>query len=108
MARTTACAAWVRISPEFLLEVGTPPVRPDKVVLQLAAAPVTDEVLTALRRLQFSGYSLALDGLDDRLMPVCGILKLSIKDRTDDELRALVEEPLERKMQLLATDVDRG
>ena len=70
--------AWVRISPEFLLEVGTPPVRPDKVVLQLAAAPVTDEVLTALRRLQFSGYSLALDGLDDRLMPVCGILKLSI------------------------------
>ena len=98
--------AWVRISPEFLLEVGTPPVRPDKVVLQLAAAPVTDEVLTALRRLQFSGYSLALDGLDDRLMPVCGILKLSIKDRTDDELRALIEEPLERKMQLLATDVD--
>ncbi len=98
--------AWVRISPEFLLEVGTPPVRPDKVVLQLAAAPVTDEVLTALRRLQFSGYSLALDGLDERLMPVCGIVKLSIKDRTDEELAALVEEPLQRKMQMLATDVD--
>ena len=60
--------------------------RPDKVVLQLAAEPVTDEVLTALRRLQFSGYSLALDRLDDRLMPVCGILKLSITDRTDEEL----------------------
>ena len=56
--------AWVRIAPEFLLEVGTPPVRPDRVVLQIPAEPVTDEVLTALRRLQFSGYKLALDGVE--------------------------------------------
>jgi EAL and modified HD-GYP domain-containing signal transduction protein len=97
--------AWVRISPEFLLEVGTPPVRPDRVVLQLAAKPVSDEVLTALRRLQFSGYTLALDGLEDTLIGLCGIVKLSIADRTHDELRALTEPLLARKLELVATDV---
>jgi c-di-GMP phosphodiesterase len=98
--------AWVRIAPEFLLEVGTPPVRPDRVVLQLEAKPVTEEVLTALRRLQFSGYTLALDGPHEELLQVCGVLKLSIKDRSDDELRALVADPLERKVTLVATDVE--
>jgi EAL and modified HD-GYP domain-containing signal transduction protein len=98
--------AWVRISPEFLLEIGTPPVRPDRVVLQLSSDPVSDDVLTALRRLQFSGYTLALEGTDEQLMQVCGIVKLSIKDRSDDELRALAEGPLSRKMQLVATDVE--
>jgi EAL and modified HD-GYP domain-containing signal transduction protein len=97
--------AWVRISPEFLLEVGTPPVRPDRVVLQLAGGPVSDEVLTALRRLQFSGYTLALEGLDETLLPVCGIVKLSIAGRTDEELRALIETPRARNVELVATDV---
>jgi EAL and modified HD-GYP domain-containing signal transduction protein len=98
--------AWVRIAPEFLLEVGTPPVRPDRVVLQLEAKPVSDDVLTALRRLQFSGYTLALEGSDDALLQVCGVLKVSIRDRSDDELRALVADPLERKITLVATDVE--
>jgi EAL and modified HD-GYP domain-containing signal transduction protein len=97
--------AWVRIAPEFLLEVGTPPVRPDRVVLQLEAKPVTDDVLTALRRLQFSGYALALEGLDDALLQVCGIVKLSIANRTDDELRAHIEPLLARNLELVATDV---
>jgi EAL and modified HD-GYP domain-containing signal transduction protein len=97
--------AWVRIAPEFLLEVGTPPVRPDRVVLQLDARPVSDEVVTALRRLQFSGYTLALDGIDDKLLQVCGIVKISIADRTDDELRALIETPRNRNIELVATDV---
>ena len=98
--------AWVRIAPEFLLEVGTPPVRPDRVVLQLEAKPVSDDALTALRRLQFSGYTLALDGLHEDLLQVCGVVKLSIKGRGDDELRALIAEPLERKVRLVATDVE--
>jgi EAL and modified HD-GYP domain-containing signal transduction protein len=97
--------AWVRIAPEFLLEVGTPPVRPDRVVLQLEAKPVSDEVLTALRRLQFSGYTLALEGFDDALMQVCGIVKVAIAGRSDDELRALIETPLARKIELVATEV---
>jgi EAL and modified HD-GYP domain-containing signal transduction protein len=97
--------AWVRVSPEFLLTVGTPPVRPDKVVLQLVAEPVSDEALTALRRLQFSGYALALEGIDERLLTVCGLVKLSIAGRTDEELAAIVREPLQRGVKLVATDV---
>jgi c-di-GMP phosphodiesterase len=97
--------AWVRMAPEFLLEVGTPPVRPDRVVLQLEAKPVSDDVLTALRRLQFSGYTLALEGFDEALLQVCGVVKVSIAGRTDDELRALIETPLARKLELVATDV---
>ena len=34
--------AWLPMTAEFLLEVGTPPVRPDRVVLQIAAAPASD------------------------------------------------------------------
>ncbi len=97
--------AWVRIAPEFLVAVGTPPVRPDRVVLQLDAKPVSDEVLTALRRLQFSGYTLALEGIDDALLQVCGIVKISVAGRADDELRALLEAPLVRNLELVATDV---
>jgi c-di-GMP phosphodiesterase len=95
----------VRIAPEFLLEVGTPPVRPDRVVLQLEAKPVSDEVLAALRRLQFSGYTLALEGVDDKLLQVCGIVKIAIAGRTDDELRALLTTPLARNLELVATEV---
>ena len=98
--------AWVRISPEFLLEVGTPPVRPDKVVLQLAAEPVTDEVLTALRRLQFSGYTLAPRRRRRRRCRVCGIVKLSVAGRTDDELRDAHRRAARAQAELVATDVD--
>ena len=73
--------AWVRIAPEFLLEVGTPPVRPDRVVLQIPAEPVTDEVLTALRRLQFSGYKLAIDGVEPTLLQICNAVKVPVSDR---------------------------
>jgi EAL and modified HD-GYP domain-containing signal transduction protein len=97
--------AWVRVQPEFLLTIGTPPVRPDKVVLQFAAEPVSDEVLTALRRLQFSGYTLALEGFDARLLTVCGLLKVSVAGRSDEELAALIAEPLAKGVKLVATDV---
>jgi EAL and modified HD-GYP domain-containing signal transduction protein len=93
--------AWVRISPEFLLQVGTPPVRPDRVVLQLEAQPVSDDVLTALRRLQFSGYTLALEGVDDALLQVCAIVKLSLADASKVDLDALAG----RGLKLVATDV---
>jgi len=97
--------AWVRVSPEFLLTVGTPPVRPDKVVLQFGAEPVSDEALTALRRLQFSGYTLALDGADERLLSVCGLVKLSVAGKSDSELAELIADPLAKNVKLVATDV---
>ncbi|HEX5622052.1 MAG TPA: HDOD domain-containing protein [Solirubrobacteraceae bacterium] len=93
--------AWVRISPEFLLEVGTPPVRPDRVVLQIPAQPVTSEVLTALRRLQFSGYRLALDGIEPTLLQVCSIVKLPLSIAGDHDLAAMRA----RDLELVATEV---
>jgi c-di-GMP phosphodiesterase len=96
---------WVTMTPEFLLEVGTPPVRPDRVVLQLAAAPASDEVLAALRRLQFSGYTIALDGFDESLADVVKLVKLPVAGRSDEELRAAVEAPAARKLDLVATGV---
>jgi EAL and modified HD-GYP domain-containing signal transduction protein len=93
--------AWVRISPEFLLQVGTPPVRPDRVVLQLEAQTVSDEVLTALRRLQFSGYSVALEGVEESLLQVCSTVKLPLTDATPETLAPL----LARNLALVATDV---
>src|SRR5215207_9701825 len=57
--------AWVTMTPEFLLEVGTPPVRPDRVVLQLTPGEATPEVLAALQRLQFSGYTLVMEEYDE-------------------------------------------
>jgi c-di-GMP phosphodiesterase len=104
--------AWVSITPGFLLEVGTPPVRPDRVVLQLHAAPVSAEVLAALQRLRWSGYTVALTGYDGRaelaeLLDVAGIVKVTVAPRTDDELRAILAKPLEHKVgQLVATRVD--
>src|SRR5262245_56272884 len=93
--------AWVSISPEFLLEVGTPPVRPDRVVLQIPAQPVSDEVLTALRRLQFSGYILALEGIEPRLLQVCSIVKVPLAAAADHDLGAMRA----RGLELVATDV---
>jgi c-di-GMP phosphodiesterase len=91
----------VRIAPEFLLEVGTPPVRPDRVILQIPAEPVTDEVLTALRRLQFSGYKLALDGVEPALLQVCDMVKVPLSTVAEHDLEALRA----RHLELVATEV---
>jgi c-di-GMP phosphodiesterase len=98
--------AWVTLTPEFLLEVGTPPVRPDKVVLQIPAAPVSDDVVSALRRLLWSGYAIALDGYDPALADVCRIVKLPVAGRGDEELAAAVAEPALRGLELVATGVE--
>jgi c-di-GMP phosphodiesterase len=98
--------AWIAMTPEFLLEVGTPPVRPDRVVLQLPAAPPTDAVLSALQRLQFSGYTIALDGYDDALASVARMVRIPVQGRSDEELRAAIAAPAARRLELVATGVD--
>ena len=98
-------AAWVTMTPEFLLEVGTPPVRPDRVVLQLPAAPPTDDVLSALQRLQFSGYTIALDGYDAALAAVAKMVRIPVAGRSDDELKSAIAEPAARGLELVATGV---
>ena len=60
--------AWVSIARNFLVEIGPPPVRPDRAVLQIDAYPARDDLLGLLQRLSRSGYTLALgdyDGRDD-------------------------------------------
>ena len=97
--------AWVTLTPEFLLEVGTPPVRPDRVVLQVTAGPPSAEVLAALQRLQFSGYTLVMPEFDEALAPVCSMLKVPVAGRSDEELRSAVAAPLAAGLQLVATGV---
>jgi EAL and modified HD-GYP domain-containing signal transduction protein len=103
--------AWVTITPAFLLEVGTPPVRPDRVVLQIPAAPVPAEALTALQRLHWSGYTVALTGYDGRaelveLLDIANMVKVTVAGRSDDELRAATQEPAKREMKLVANRVE--
>jgi EAL and modified HD-GYP domain-containing signal transduction protein len=93
--------AWVTVTPEFLVEVGTPPVRPDRVVLQVAAGSPAEP----LQRLQFSGYAIALDGYDDALAQVARLVRIPVAGRTDEELQAAVAEPLARGLELVATGV---
>src|SRR5919108_1642409 len=52
--------AWVSIARNFLVEIGPPPVRPDRAVLQIEAYPAHDDLLGLLQQLSRSGYTLAL------------------------------------------------
>jgi EAL and modified HD-GYP domain-containing signal transduction protein len=97
--------AWVAMSAEFLLEVGTPPVRPDRVVLQLPAEAPSEGVLGALQRLQFSGYTIALDGYHPELAAVAKYVRIPVAGRSDEELRPALAEPIARGLELVATGV---
>src|ERR1700754_3064621 len=75
--------AWINIARNFLVEIGPPPVRPDRAVLQIDAYPARDDLLSLLQQLSRSGYTLALgdyDGRDDvqELMSLCSIVKVSV------------------------------
>ena len=98
-------SAWIAMTTEFLLEVGTPPVRPDRVVLQIPAEPPTEAVLSALQRLQFSGYTIALDGYHEALAATAKLVRIPVAGRTDEELAATIAEPAARGLELVATGV---
>src|SRR3954471_11456578 len=53
--------AWVTIARNFLVEIGPPPVRPDRAVLQIKAYQAQDDLLVILQQLARSGYTIALD-----------------------------------------------
>ena len=76
--------AWISIARNFLVEIGPPPVRPDRAVLQIDAYPARDDLLALLQQLSRSGYTLALgdyDGRDDiqELMSLCSIVKVDVE-----------------------------
>ncbi len=103
--------AWIGVSPEFLLDVGTPPVRPDRAVLELPALAPSDELLGVLQRLTRTGYTLALDryegprGMQD-LLTLCPIVKIGVSGRTSTELRGLIAVPTAFGAQLTAVGVE--
>ena len=90
---TEAGPAWLSVAQEFLLEFDHPPVRPDRVVLQLRGLPCEGELPDRLARLVRMGYTLALDGWDgenDPLLELCSVVKVDVRSRSADELSALV------------------
>jgi EAL and modified HD-GYP domain-containing signal transduction protein len=90
---TDSGPAWLSIAKEFLLEFDHPPVRPDRVVLQLKGVPCEGELPDRLARLVRMGYTLALDGWEggsDPLLELCSVVKVDVRARPLDELSALV------------------
>jgi EAL and modified HD-GYP domain-containing signal transduction protein len=102
--------AWMSIARNFLIEIGPPPVRPDRAVLQIAAYAARDDLLAVLQQLGRSGYTLALDDFDGRtdiepLLGLCSIVKVRIADRDDATLEAIVAGPKLHGSLLVATEV---
>jgi EAL and modified HD-GYP domain-containing signal transduction protein len=80
-----------------------PDVARDRAVLQIGA----DADPERARALAAAGYALALDDFSGSspLLDHCGIVKVRAPGREDDELRALIGEPAERGLVLVATGV---
>ena len=103
--------AWISIARNFLLEIGPPPVRPDRAVLQIDAYPAQDDLLGLLQQLSRSGYTIALDNYDGRpdleeLMALCSIVKVAVAGRSNDELALALDAPRLQGALLVATAVE--
>jgi c-di-GMP phosphodiesterase len=77
--------AWVTIARNFLVEIGPPPVRPDRAVLQIKAYHARDDLLAILQKLSRSGYTIALDEWEgematnvEELMSLCSIVRVDV------------------------------
>jgi c-di-GMP phosphodiesterase len=102
--------AWMSIARNFLIEIGPPPVRPDRAVLQIAAYAAREDMLAVLQQLGRSGYTLALydyDGRDDvePLLGLCSIVKIGIGERDDATLASIIAGPKLHGALLVATEV---
>jgi c-di-GMP phosphodiesterase len=102
--------AWVTIARNFLVEIGPPPVRPDRAVLQISAYPARDDLLAILQQLGRSGYTFALDAYDGRpdlgdLMALCSIVRVDVSRVPDEELSRVIEIPRMQGALLVATGV---
>ena len=103
--------AWVSIARNFLVEIGPPPVRPDRAVLQIEAYPARDDLLALLQQLSRSGYTLALEGYDGRtdieeLMSLCSIVKVDVTGRSEEAVAHALEQPRMQGALLVATGVE--
>jgi EAL and modified HD-GYP domain-containing signal transduction protein len=89
---------WISLDGDELPELAR-----EQAVLQLAPSAPRGRA----RALAEAGFALALDGFDgpSPLIDCCEIVKVHAPGRDDDELRALIAEPAERGLVLVATGV---
>jgi c-di-GMP phosphodiesterase len=113
-ALTGGYAAWLPLDRELLLEVGPPPVRSDRVVLQVDAGDGPDpELEAAVQQLAGRGVCIALDnvtyraGLEPLLDAAWGV-KLDLAEHGRAGLRAQVAALAGRDLVLIATSVETG
>ena len=104
--------AWVTIARNFLVEIGPPPVRPDRAVLQIKAYQARDDLLTILQQLGRSGYTIALDEYDgqtgggvEELMTLCSIVKVDVSAVDASELPGVLRAPRLQGALLVASEV---
>src|SRR3954452_11836058 len=102
--------AWLTIARNFLVEIGPPPVRPDRAVPQIAAYPAKDDLLQVLQGLGRSGYTIALDDYDGRddlgtLMSLCSIVRVDVGRVGIEALPAAIVAPRMQSALLVATTV---
>jgi EAL and modified HD-GYP domain-containing signal transduction protein len=105
-----AYPAWISVARDWLVEVGIPPLRPDRAILQIGAQPCSDDLLEALQRLSRTGYAVVLEDYDGRtdlgeLMRLCSTARVSIAGRADAVLRPMIAEPLRHGTRVMATGV---
>ena len=103
--------AWLSVARNFLVEVGMPPVRPDRAVIQVAAYPAKDDLMEVLDRLTSVGFTLALTGYDgteqlDELLQLCSIVKAPLGGMDPGRRVELVDELNAVGAQIVATGVD--
>jgi c-di-GMP phosphodiesterase len=104
--------AWVTIARNFLVEIGPPPVRPDRAVLQIKAYHARDDLLKILQKLARSGYTIALDEYDgslidnvEDLMSLCSIVRVDVSKVPAEDLARVLSVPKMQGALLVATDV---
>src|SRR3954467_1402429 len=104
--------AWITIARNFLVEIGPPPVRPDRAVLQIKAYHAREDLLQILQGLARSGYTLALDEFDgtlssnvEELMSLCSIVKVDVSAISVDALPGVLRAPRMQGALLVATEV---
>ena len=105
-----AFPAWLSVARDWLVDVGMPPLRPDRAVLQIAAYPCRDDLLSALQRLNRTGYSIALERYDGRadlgdLLSICSTVKVDVAGHDDEALRAIIALPARHGARLIACGV---
>jgi EAL and modified HD-GYP domain-containing signal transduction protein len=104
--------AWVTIARNFLVEIGPPPVRPDRAVLQIKAYHAGPDLLQILQQLSRSGYTIALDEWNgeltnniEELMSLCSIVKVDVSAIPASELPGVLRTPKLQGAMLVATEV---